>query len=217
MRHARPGRASCQGYDLKGSNVGLSTCSGVRKAKGSRTEGEWEGAAGKAAGSAGVCTTDTCLDSITAWNHSFLPIKMKKKKEKKGLSAPSGRIGCRIGNCFENRVYHPLPGPHLDHPFLLLPCGGHPSAPAPRGTSTPRVWRHVRGLPSNGAASPRARGCVVCSAFFFLRPPPSLFYLFLYFPRSPLASNSCLLSAIGHAWDPSVLETWPAEIQRQKD
>lgn len=38
--------------------------------------------AGKAAGSAGVCATDTCLDSITPWNLSFLPIKMKKKKKK---------------------------------------------------------------------------------------------------------------------------------------
>lgn len=71
--------------------------------------------AGKAAGSAGVCATDTCLDSITAWNHSFLPIKMKKT-----VLHPL-RIGHRIGNCFENRVYQPLLDPHLEnHPFLSL-------------------------------------------------------------------------------------------------
>lgn len=75
---------------------------------------------GKAAGSAGVCTTDTCLDSITGLeSHSFLPIKTEKtdpaapsqvhpRKSSYFFISYSAR---RIGNCFEPpdaAVNHPL-------------------------------------------------------------------------------------------------------------
>lgn len=68
---------------------------------------------GKAAGSAGVCTTDTCLDSITgSESHSFLPIKTEKNyphPRKFARASPSFPLlllflfpfACRIGNCFE--------------------------------------------------------------------------------------------------------------------
>lgn len=78
---------------------------------------------GKAAGSAGVCTTDTCLDSITGLgSHSFLPIKTEKTDLplppplRKSTRAKSSYFFIsystrRIGNCFEpprcHRQYHP--------------------------------------------------------------------------------------------------------------
>lgn len=82
---------------------------------------------GKAAGlSAGVCTTDTCLDSIRGSGiHSFLPIKTEKtdpfpfparvhpRKSVSFISRLQPRR--RIGNCFEP------PDATINHPpFVLL-------------------------------------------------------------------------------------------------
>lgn len=154
----------------RGSNVGLSTCrcrcgwegAGIRERaeqnendREKEREGEGEKFAGferegeirrvgrvtgKAAGSAGVCTTDTCLDSITgSGSHSFLPIKtektdplprpvhpLRKSTRASPPTSSSPTLPRRIGNCFEPpdaAVNHPLP-----LVFLLLRYG-HPSYP----------------------------------------------------------------------------------------
>lgn len=58
-----------------------------------RHEG-WGRVTGKAAGSAGVCTTDTCLDSITESleSHSFLPIKTEKTDPLRPLASPPAQV-----------------------------------------------------------------------------------------------------------------------------
>lgn len=70
---------------------------------------------GKAAGSAGVCTTDTCLDSITGSEPLFSSDKNRKK-----LSLPAHKSSTysarRIGNCFEP------PEAAISHPRAPNPC-----------------------------------------------------------------------------------------------
>lgn len=117
---------------------------------------------GKAAGSAGVCTTDTCLDSITgSESHSFLPIKTEKTTPT--LASPPAQVlllllllllltpsACRIGNCFEPSkaaISHP-PFALFSSLFpLRLLRYGHPSYRSSRYVC--EVPEHVRGRPPN--------------------------------------------------------------------
>lgn len=93
---------------------------------------------GKAAGSAGVCTTDTCLDSITGLgSHSFLPIKTEKTDplrptplRKSTRASPPTSSSPTLPAVSVTASSHPMPpsttlcSPHL---LLLLLRYGHPS------------------------------------------------------------------------------------------
>lgn len=146
---------------------------------------------------------------VPGLHYSLEPLFSSDKNEKN--CPPSCRIDHRIGNCFENRVYHPLLDPHLDdHPFLLLLsplplpprlsllllllcCRGHPLSqlleirPPSLETHSRTAFRIDR--PYCVAARFLLSFCL-SSPQPFLSHPPSI--LFFYFLRSQLASNSCL-------------------------
>lgn len=83
---------------------------------------------GKAAGSAGVCTTDTCLDSITGSgsSHSFLPIKTEKTDP---LRLPPPRVHPRKSSSF-------FASPAL--PTVSVTASSHPMPPSTTLCSFPR-------------------------------------------------------------------------------
>lgn len=82
---------------------------------------------GKAAGSAGVCTTDTCLDSITgSGNHSFLPIKTEKTDPSPSLLRKS------------TRASPPSSSPTL--PVVSVTASSHPMPPSTTLCSTPLLF-----------------------------------------------------------------------------
>lgn len=96
---------------------------------------------GKAAGSAGVCTTDTCLDSITGLeSHSFLPIKTEKTDPRRPLASPPTSSSPTPLAVSVTASSHPMPPsttlcslPSLrSPPFLLLRSS---LLPGPQDTS----------------------------------------------------------------------------------
>lgn len=121
---------------------------------------------GKAAGSAGVCTTDTCLDSITgSGSHSFLPIKTEKTDPPppRPSASPPSQVLLLLHLLLLPAVSvtassHPMP------PSTTL-CSPPPSSSSsvmvilPTGSSryVCEVEEHVRGRIPNGSGG-RAKG-----------------------------------------------------------
>lgn len=113
---------------------------------------------GKAAGSAGVCTTDTCLDSITgSGSHSFLPIKtektdprpvhpLRKSTRASPPTSSSPTLPPRIGNCFEPPSARPFLSSSFFSVTVSLPTGSPQDTSAKSENTFADGLRMGRGL-----------------------------------------------------------------------
>jgi len=132
-----------------------------------------EGVTGKASGSAGVCTTDTCLDSITDSEPLFSSDKNGKK-----LSPPPRKSSLPLRSAVSvtarSRSIEAAP-------FAVLAVTVILSAGSSRYVC--KVRKHVRGLPllRSRISRPYFFRCSLCHPVL---PPPASS------PRSALAQNA---------------------------